>query len=776
MISIKGLNKFFNRGKQNEIHVINDVTLDLPEKGMVAIFGKSGCGKTTLLNVIGGLDGFASGEISIENRTVLKNTDDVRNRYIGYIFQNYNLLKNESCFDNVAAALRLCGMTDEEEIRARVTEALKNVGMEKYEKRSPDTLSGGQQQRIAIARAIVKNPRIILADEPTGNLDELNTVMIMDLLKAISKEHLVVLVTHEANLVDYYCDTVIELSDGRVESIRNNEAANGYATKNKNDIYLGELQKKELSDGNATVEYYGEAPDAPIKLRIINKDGKIFVKIENEKVRVLDESSEIRLREGVYEEKPSVTSGEKTLDMSALPPVKAEKTGRLFSLRSSLRSGYKANFGKKGRRGKKVLRRFMALFASVIVFISAIFGTAFKDIFEADGAYNHNVFYLYTPDGKTSDKLTEALSDPDSGIDYIRLMRGYPQGDANFSFRAGSFETFGKYDFSTIFGTNAVLLDASLTKDLTLLEGKKDSLGNGEMVITSRVAEALIEKSALGYIKEPRDLLGLLLMSGVTGRTAPRISGVVESDETAVYMNSITLARYTNTNVNLSLTAPASDYGITLASGEAILAIRADETGIEYPSLGQKIKLQGIEFTVTKIRRECRIYEDWLAANGFSRLGERDYFLGKVKESYPLLVEGTPEFDEAYEALRNEGLYGYYDYYYSEIDGYFRDYMFFEPYNFEMWLYLEKGVEAAKYVGFPQDYYKAVVYKAQNGRYPTVKELEAVANTLPTAYEVMMDNYGKLEDEFYQTYKDPGFGTSTYLVSDGDYIALASRQ
>ena len=189
MISIKGLNKFFNKGKQNEIHVINDVSLQLPEKGMVAIFGKSGCGKTTLLNVIGGLDSFDDGELYIENKDVRKNTDDIRNRYIGYIFQNYNLNKAESCFDNVAAALRLCGMTDEREIAERVMAALKNVGMENYAKRYPDTLSGGQQQRIAIARAIVKNPKIILADEPTGNLDEANTVMIMDLLKAISREH-----------------------------------------------------------------------------------------------------------------------------------------------------------------------------------------------------------------------------------------------------------------------------------------------------------------------------------------------------------------------------------------------------------------------------------------------------------------------------------------------------------------------------------------------------------------------------------------------------------
>ena len=112
MIRIQGLHKFFNKGRSNEIHVINDISLDLPEKGMVAIFGKSGCGKTTLLNVIGGLDKYAEGTLTIENQSIRENTDVIRNKYIGYIFQNYNLNKAESCFDNVADALRLCGMID----------------------------------------------------------------------------------------------------------------------------------------------------------------------------------------------------------------------------------------------------------------------------------------------------------------------------------------------------------------------------------------------------------------------------------------------------------------------------------------------------------------------------------------------------------------------------------------------------------------------------------------------------------------------------------------
>ena len=110
MISIKNLHKYFNKGKENQIHVVNGVELQLSECGMVAIFGRSGCGKTTLLNLIGGLDGFGEGSILIDEQDIRKDTDVIRNKYIGYIFQNYNLNSSESCFDNVADALRLCGI------------------------------------------------------------------------------------------------------------------------------------------------------------------------------------------------------------------------------------------------------------------------------------------------------------------------------------------------------------------------------------------------------------------------------------------------------------------------------------------------------------------------------------------------------------------------------------------------------------------------------------------------------------------------------------------
>ncbi len=776
MISIKNLHKFFNKGRQNELHVLNGISLDLPERGMVAIFGRSGCGKTTLLNVIGGLDGFAEGTLTIEGKSIGENTDVIRNRYIGYIFQNYNLNASESCFDNVADALRLCGMTDEEEIRERVTAALRGVGMENYARRTPDTLSGGQQQRIAIARAIVKNPRIILADEPTGNLDEANTVMIMDLLRAIANDHLVLLVTHEASLVDHYCDTVIELSDGQVAGTRHNLSTGGYTAKSKNDIYLGELERREIADENAVIEYYGEKPETPVRLRIVNKDGRLYVEVGTEKVCILDRTSEVKLREGVYEEKPR--SGEsESIDMSSLPPVEGTRFGRLFSLRSSIRSGYSENF-KKRTRGKGVLRGCMCLFAAVVVFISSLFGTAFRDVIDARGAYNHNVFYLHTPDADTSARLNAAIGDPDTGIDYIHLNGYYQGGDTQVYFRTGSFETFEQHYGVGSFGTNAVILDASLSEGMKLLAGKRDDLGIDKILITTKVADALIEKSSLGYITEYKDLIGLVSSNiSVEGKSS-RIAGIVEGDEPAVYMSELAMAKYLRSSgLSLSYTSLGSDYGIEVAPGEAVLVLRNSDGEKELPRVGETIKIQGRDVKVTAILRPYHDYSEWLTANGIKKLESYDYFRLLLEEERPELDEESEEFKAAFDELMNERYFEYYDYYYSECEAFYRDYYLFSDY-IELWLYVEKGVEVAKFAFLPEEYYKAWAFKQLYGRYPTNGELfgeGGLYESLPYLHEELKNEIVKYENEYYRRPYQPHFPYMTYMVSAEDYVAFSKQ-
>ena len=220
MIRIEKLNKYYNRHKKNQIHVIDNTSLDLLDKGLVALLGPSGCGKTTMLNAIGGLDKVNNGKIYINDKKITTfNTyrkDKIRNLQVGYIFQDYKLIDNKSVYDNVAMVLRMIGIKDKNEVKKRVTYILERLGIYRYRYRPCGMLSGGERQRVGIARALVKNPDIILADEPTGNLDSKNTIEIMNIIKSISKDKLVILVTHEVELAKFYATRIIELLDGKV--------------------------------------------------------------------------------------------------------------------------------------------------------------------------------------------------------------------------------------------------------------------------------------------------------------------------------------------------------------------------------------------------------------------------------------------------------------------------------------------------------------------------------------------------------------------------------
>ena len=182
MIKLKGVNKYFNKGKKNQIHVINDTTLELGSKGLVALLGPSGSGKTTMLNAIGGLDKVNSGDIFVDGVKITSKSaskiDEIRNLNIGYIFQDYKLIDNMTVYENVAMVLRMIGIKDEEEIKKRINYILETLGIYRYRNRMADMLSGGERQRVGIARAIAKNPKIIIADEPTGNLDSANSIEI----------------------------------------------------------------------------------------------------------------------------------------------------------------------------------------------------------------------------------------------------------------------------------------------------------------------------------------------------------------------------------------------------------------------------------------------------------------------------------------------------------------------------------------------------------------------------------------------------------------------
>ena len=215
-IKVENIVKTFNRHSRNANKVLKGVSFELPDKGLVCIFGKSGSGKTTLLNIIGGLEKADSGKVYIDGECTSGKTDKIRNAKIGFIFQNYYLEKGYTIAEILRNQMIIAGFKDEKEIARRTEEALKLVDMERFKNKLGDALSGGQQQRVAIARAIVKGSDVILADEPTGNLDAENTMKVMDILKEISKTQLVVIVTHEVSLIKKYADSHIKIVDGEL--------------------------------------------------------------------------------------------------------------------------------------------------------------------------------------------------------------------------------------------------------------------------------------------------------------------------------------------------------------------------------------------------------------------------------------------------------------------------------------------------------------------------------------------------------------------------------
>jgi len=218
LLALKNITKDYSAGGQT-VHALNGISLEFRKSEFVSILGQSGCGKTTLLNIVGGLDKYTSGDLIICGKSTKNYTDEdwdtYRNHTIGFVFQSYNLIPHQTVLSNVELALTLSGVSKAER-RQRSIEALSKVGLSDQLHKKPNQLSGGQMQRVAIARALVNDPEILLADEPTGALDSENSVQLMELLKEISKDKLIIMVTHNPELAEKYSTRIIKLLDGRI--------------------------------------------------------------------------------------------------------------------------------------------------------------------------------------------------------------------------------------------------------------------------------------------------------------------------------------------------------------------------------------------------------------------------------------------------------------------------------------------------------------------------------------------------------------------------------
>ena len=308
MLSIKNLTKIYKTKGGEDTKALDNVTLDFPETGMIFLLGKSGSGKSTLLNLIGGLDFPTSGEIILKGRSSKdfsqSDFDSYRNTYIGFIFQEYNILNEFNVEQNIALAIELQGKKVTKEA---VDSLLEQVDLTGYGKRKPNTLSGGQKQRIAIARALIKEPNIIMADEPTGALDSKTGEQVFETLKKLSKDKLVIVVSHDKDFAKRFGDRIIELKDGQVIKDRTKHMVEATALSdnvsiiNENAIKINDAKKLtkadfeklydaiKKSEGNIFISS-GENAEKSMKASRISEDGRsdIFKDTELQKLKEYD--------------------------------------------------------------------------------------------------------------------------------------------------------------------------------------------------------------------------------------------------------------------------------------------------------------------------------------------------------------------------------------------------------------------------------------------------------------------------------------------------------
>ncbi len=486
MITLTNVNKYFNRHRKNELHVINNISIKLDNVGLVALLGPSGSGKTTILNSIGGLDKIKGGKIYINDKKISSRcsykVDKIRNLNIGYIFQDYKLIDNLSVYDNVSLVLTMIGIKDKNEIKKRTEYVLDKVGMLRYKRRPAGMLSGGERQRVAIARAIVKDPDIILADEPTGNLDSKNSLEIMKIIKSISNDKLVILVTHEQNLAKFYASRVIELRDGTIINDYQNDHTDTLDYEIDNRFYLKDFKNIDTLKNNGTnINIYSEERQ-DINLDIVLKDGNIYIRNNNsKKIEVVDENSSIELINDHYKKIEKDDIDKYSFDFKNLINTSFKKKySSIFNPISLIINGFKKVFDFSIL--KKILLIGFFISAMFIMYsfstIGALFDIKDEDFIE----YNKNYLIVDLKKIKVDDYL-----------DYESKQ------NINYIIPGDSFVTF-ELKADDFYQTNSIvnnitgsLADIHMVSDRDLLYGRMPNSSN-EVVIDRLLIKRLIDK------------------------------------------------------------------------------------------------------------------------------------------------------------------------------------------------------------------------------------------------------------------------------------------
>lgn len=484
MVKLEKVNKYFNRRKANQIHIINNTSLELEDTGLVAILGHSGCGKTTLLNAIGGLDKVTKGKIYINGKRITQKrkytVDKIRNLNIGYIFQDYKLLENQTVYDNVAIALKMVGIKNKSEIDKRVKYVLEAVRMYRYRNRPAKMLSGGEKQRVAIARAIVKNPSIVIADEPTGNLDSKHSLEIMNIIKALSKKKLVILVTHQVDLANFYASRIIKLKDGKIVEDKVNEPKESLEFRLDNRLYLKDFDTHEiLNKNNVSLDIFSNNDDTEVKIKLAIQDGNIYIKSENRKIEVVDENSVIELIDDHYKKIDNSIYHNYNYDINQVSDSKYQvKYKSINGLFKSILNGFKKLTDYTILK-KILLIGFFASSMFILYSVSNIAGTLElkdTDFMKVD----KNYLQIDIGNIKVDDFLKYEQLD---GINYI--LPG--DGSISFKIKFDDYYQFASYDFEM----PGFLVDIHTITEDNLLVGRMPQ-NDYEIVVDQRVIDNMI--------------------------------------------------------------------------------------------------------------------------------------------------------------------------------------------------------------------------------------------------------------------------------------------
>ena len=514
MIRIENIGKVFNPRSRNRNEVLKGVSFELPEKGFIAIYGKSGSGKTTLLNIIGGLDRQDKGKIYIDGENVAEKADKIRNAKIGFIFQNYYLERGYTIAEIMRNAMHIAGFKDESEIDRRSEEVLTLVDMERFKNKQGDALSGGQKQRVAIARALIKGADIILADEPTGNLDAENTMKVMDILKEISRTKLVVIVTHEITLIKKYADSYIKLVDGKLDENTELGEVFEYDTE-RNNIYVDKTPREELKEGALGIQFYGEKPTENDTVQVFNDNGYIYIRA-GANVTVLDDKSEKKI---IFR---GVENGQTDEQSKRFVPdfkkSTAKRNGRLFTAKSVFRL-FRFDGNERLYSTANLFKQvFIFVIAAVLCFLSLMVFEAANTRIENKVLESSSVYVnmnTYTDLRTLDTNLYE-------NIDFFETQ--YKQG------------SFSHNEIASLSGISADYAPKAIEADDTaesvgLIYGAMPE--EGEVLISRALAETLKTQFRLPELNSDRAML-LVVFEGEY-----RVSGITDGDTPAVYLNKV---------------------------------------------------------------------------------------------------------------------------------------------------------------------------------------------------------------------------------------------